>query len=102
MYNNKTIVITGSFTGIGKACALHLDKIGFKVYAGVRKQADGDILKEKASDKLSPIILDVTDAEFIADAVSIIEKGNDGEVLYKFKMIYFRLVANLSKSRSSA
>ena len=41
MYNNKTIVITGTSTGIGKACALYLDKIGFKVYAGVRKQADG-------------------------------------------------------------
>ena len=92
--NNRTILITGSSTGIGKACALHLDKIGFKVYAGIRKQADGDILKEKASDKLSSIILDVTDAESFADAASINENGNDGEVLYKFKVIYFRLLAN--------
>ena len=42
MENIKTILITGSSTGIGKACALHLDKLGFKVFAGVRKQADGD------------------------------------------------------------
>lgn len=41
MENNKAIVITGTSTGIGKACALHLDKLGFKVYAGVRKQVDG-------------------------------------------------------------
>ena len=78
--NNKAILITGSSTGIGKACALYLDKIGFKVYAGVRKQADADSLKEEASDKLSPIILDVTDAELIENAVGIIEKENDGEI----------------------
>lgn len=41
MENNKAVVITGTSTGIGKACALHLDKLGFKVYAGVRKQVDG-------------------------------------------------------------
>ena len=78
--NNKAILITGSSTGIGKACALHLDKLGFKVYAGVRKQTDGDNLKEEASDKLAPIILDVTDAESIEAAVSIIEKETGGEV----------------------
>ena len=78
--NNKTILITGSSSGIGKACALHLDILGFKVYAGVRKQADGDSLKEAASDKLTPIILDVTDAESIKATANIIEKDNDGEL----------------------
>jgi len=76
----KTILITGSSTGIGKACALHLDKLGFKVYAGVRKQADGDNLKKEASENLTPIILDVTDAESIESTVSIIEKETGGEV----------------------
>ena len=71
---NKTIVITGTSTGIGKACALYLDKLGFKVYAGVRKQADGDNLKKKASDRLIPIILDVTDSESIAAAVSFLAR----------------------------
>lgn len=46
----------------------------------MRKQADGDSLKEEASDRLTPIILDVTDSVSIADAVSTIEKGNDGEL----------------------
>ena len=80
MNENKAILISGFSTGIGKACAFHLDKLGFKVYAGIRKQADVDILKEKASDKLSPMILDVTDTESIENAVTIIERGNDGEL----------------------
>lgn len=32
--SNKAILITGSSKGIGKACAHHLDKLGFKEYAG--------------------------------------------------------------------
>ncbi len=38
-------LITGASTGIGKACALRLDKEGWKVFAGVRKPADGDALQ---------------------------------------------------------
>ena len=81
MEDSKAVVITGTSSGIGKACALHLDKLGFKVYAGVRKQADGDNLKEEASDRLSPIILDVTDENSISWAVCIIEKETGGELL---------------------
>lgn len=80
MDNHKAIVITGTSTGIGKACALYLDKMGFKVYAGVRKQADGDNLKNGASDRLVPIILDVTDENSISRAASIIEKEMGGEL----------------------
>ena len=76
----KTILITGSSTGIGKACALYLDRLGFKVYAGVRKQSDGDNLKEDATKKLTPLILDVTDIKSIQAAASIIEKENNGEL----------------------
>jgi NAD(P)-dependent dehydrogenase (short-subunit alcohol dehydrogenase family) len=90
--NNKTIVITGSSTGIGKACALHLDKLGYKTYAGVRKQTDGDRLREEASDRLVPIILDVTDADSITAAVSTIEREAGGNV--------FGLINNAGIGRS--
>jgi short-subunit dehydrogenase len=90
--NNKTIVITGSSTGIGKACALHLDKLGYNIYAGVRKQTDGDRLREEASDRLVPIILDVTDADSITAAVSTIEREAGGNV--------FGLINNAGIGRS--
>ena len=80
MANNKSIVITGTSTGIGKACALHLDKLGFNVYAGVRKQADGDNIKSEASDRLTPITLDVTDAESISAAAGIVGEKTGGNV----------------------
>ncbi|MBM3289686.1 MAG: SDR family NAD(P)-dependent oxidoreductase [Candidatus Hydrogenedentes bacterium] len=74
--NRGAVVVTGASTGIGAACALHLDAIGFRVFAGVRKEADGAALEAKASERLSTLFLDVTDAasidaarQAVADAV---------------------------------
>jgi NAD(P)-dependent dehydrogenase (short-subunit alcohol dehydrogenase family) len=94
MEHTKTIVITGTSSGIGKACALHLAKEGFNVYAGVRKQADGDNLKNEASDRLTPIILDVADENSIIKAASIIEKETDGNL--------FGLINNAGIGRGGA
>jgi NAD(P)-dependent dehydrogenase (short-subunit alcohol dehydrogenase family) len=57
-----TVVITGASTGIGRACALHLDSLGFDVFAGVRKPEDGERLAAEGSERLRPLQLDVTDA----------------------------------------
>ena len=70
MERNTTVFITGASTGIGKTCALYLDKIGFHVFAGVRKNIDGDALKKASSDKLHVIIIDVIDSASIQAAVS--------------------------------
>jgi NAD(P)-dependent dehydrogenase (short-subunit alcohol dehydrogenase family) len=75
-YDNRmasgNIVITGASTGIGEACALRLDKLGYRVFAGVRKPADGEALQKKSSDRLSPVILDVTSEESIVAAARIV------------------------------
>jgi NAD(P)-dependent dehydrogenase (short-subunit alcohol dehydrogenase family) len=68
----KAVVITGASTGIGAACALHLDRLGFRVFAGVRKPADGEALQRQASDQLTPILIDVTDAASIAAAADTV------------------------------
>ena len=39
-----SVVITGSSTGIGAATALHLDRLGWRVFAGVRRADDGAAL----------------------------------------------------------
>ncbi len=63
------VVITGASSGIGRASALALDAHGFQVFAGVRKQSDADALREAASARLTPLLLEVTDAASIAAAV---------------------------------
>ncbi len=40
----RAVVISGASSGIGRACALHLDRLGFHVFAGVRRAADGEAL----------------------------------------------------------
>lgn len=64
----SNVLVTGASTGIGRATALLLDEHGFTVFAGVRKQSDADSLGAAASNRLVPIILDVTDAQQIAAA----------------------------------
>jgi NAD(P)-dependent dehydrogenase (short-subunit alcohol dehydrogenase family) len=64
----RSVVITGASTGIGEACALRLDGMGYRVFAGVRKDADGEALRAKSSERLTPVRIDVTDAASIAAA----------------------------------
>jgi NAD(P)-dependent dehydrogenase (short-subunit alcohol dehydrogenase family) len=80
MESNKSVLITGSSTGIGRASALRLDKEGFQVFAGVRKSSDGDALKNASSGRLIPVILDVTESESIAKAVKTVSEKTNGEL----------------------
>ncbi len=64
----RAVVVTGASTGIGEACALRLDGMGFRVFAGVRRDEDGATLRQKSSDRLVPVRLDVTSADDIAAA----------------------------------
>ncbi|MCI0777114.1 MAG: SDR family oxidoreductase [Chloroflexi bacterium] len=68
----RSVVITGASTGIGEACALRMDRLGWRVFAGVRKEADGLALKANASDKLTPIMLDVTEQQTIDASAELV------------------------------
>lgn len=67
-----SIVITGASTGIGRACAVRLDSLGYRVFAGVRKTEDGDALRSAASQRLTPLQIDVTDTASIAAACEMV------------------------------
>ncbi|HEV2237078.1 MAG TPA: SDR family oxidoreductase [Ktedonobacterales bacterium] len=82
---SKSVVITGASTGIGAACALALDRAGWRVFAGVRRVEDGAALRKDASDRLTPIELDVVDGAAIAAAAETVgaalgDAGLDGLV----------------------
>lgn len=77
----KTVVITGASTGIGEATALHLAKHGWRVYAGVRKQADADALSASSEGDIRPLILDVTRQEHLQTAVRTVSEALKGETL---------------------
>jgi NAD(P)-dependent dehydrogenase (short-subunit alcohol dehydrogenase family) len=64
----RAAVVTGASSGIGAACALGLDRLGFRVFAGVRRAADGAALQRRASSLLTAVALDVTDAASVAGA----------------------------------
>lgn len=72
----STVLVTGASTGIGRATALRLAAAGWRVFAGVRRDADGRALADASAGSLTPVALDVTDpaqiaaaADSIADAV---------------------------------
>jgi len=67
---DRHVLVTGASSGIGEACARRLDRMGFHVFAGVRREADGEALRARCSDRLVPVLLDVTGEASIAAAAA--------------------------------
>ena len=53
-------LVTGTSSGIGRSTALLLDRAGWQVFAGVRSEEDAHALGTEGSERLQPVILDVT------------------------------------------
>ena len=68
------VVVTGTSTGIGAATAAHLVENGFHVFAGVRRKADGEALRTRAPERVTPLVVDVTDDVAIASAAAAVTK----------------------------
>ena len=78
----KSVLITGTSSGVGFESALLFAKNGYKVYASMRNLKKADTLKEKIETEnldIEILQLDVTDVQSINTAVkTIIEK--DGKI----------------------
>jgi NAD(P)-dependent dehydrogenase (short-subunit alcohol dehydrogenase family) len=64
----QSVVVTGASTGIGAATVADLVGRGFRVWAGVRSDADADRLAGEHGDKVTVLRLDVTDPAAVAAA----------------------------------
>ena len=77
----RSVVITGASTGIGAATAHRLAANGWRVFAGVRKDADADALLKDATGEFHPILLDVTNPEQVATAAKHVANALAGSKL---------------------
>jgi NAD(P)-dependent dehydrogenase (short-subunit alcohol dehydrogenase family) len=77
----RSVVITGSSSGIGRASALLLVQHGFQVFAGVRRPADGAALRRDGGEAIVPLILDVTESNSIAGAAADVTRQLGGRRL---------------------
>lgn len=73
--STKTVLITGTSTGIGAACVEALADAGWRVYAGVRGDAAASA---KTSSSVVPIVLDVTSESSIAAAAAQVRDETGG------------------------
>ncbi len=77
----KSVLVTGASSGIGRATALHLDSLGWRVFAGVRKEKDAKALRTQTSDRFAVVLLDITDDAAVASAAEEIEEALGGGAL---------------------
>jgi NAD(P)-dependent dehydrogenase (short-subunit alcohol dehydrogenase family) len=62
----RTVLVTGTARGIGRACVTELTRLGFRVIAGVRSPEDGRRLESEVGPGVKPVILDVTRPDLVA------------------------------------
>ena len=78
----KSVVITGTSTGIGWGSAKVLIAAGFRVFGSVRKQADADRLVQEFGTNFVPLIFDVTDEKAVQAAAAKVRTALGGETLF--------------------
>ncbi len=77
----RSVVITGTSTGIGWGAAKVLIDKGFRVFGSVRKKADAERLAAEFGARFVPLLFDVTDEAAVKAAASEVRAALAGETL---------------------
>ena len=69
----RSVVITGSSTGIGRATVLELVNAGFHVFGTVRREADAESLKRQFPKVVTPVMMDLLEENSVRAAGELIK-----------------------------
>jgi len=78
---SRTVLVTGASGGIGSATVDRLDRLGWRVFAGVRTTEAGDRLAG-GRERVVPVMLDIADEASISDATQQVARHVDGDGLH--------------------
>lgn len=78
---NKTAIVTGVSTGIGRAIAKSLTDAGWRVFGSVKKEKDATEAAAALGADFTPLLFDVTDEAAIAKSAAQVKAVLGGETL---------------------
>jgi NAD(P)-dependent dehydrogenase (short-subunit alcohol dehydrogenase family) len=78
----RSVVVTGTSTGIGWGTAKVLIANGFRVFGSVRRQADADRLVQEFGVNFVPLLFDVTDEKAVQASAAKVRAELKGETLF--------------------
>ena len=81
MAEQRAVVVTGASTGIGLSIAKLFTARGWQVFGSVRKAADGERVRAELGERFTPLQFDVTDADAIDRAASLVHERLAGRTL---------------------
>jgi NAD(P)-dependent dehydrogenase (short-subunit alcohol dehydrogenase family) len=79
--NSLSVIITGTSSGIGRTTTRRLDREGWRVFAAVRRTSDADALRAECSERVTPLLMDVTQQSQIDQAVKDVSDALAGASL---------------------
>lgn len=79
--HSQSALITGTSSGIGQATTRMLDREGWCVFAAVRRTSDADQLRAACSERVVPVLMDVTQQDQIDQAVKEVSDALGGAPL---------------------
>lgn len=79
MASDKSVVITGVSSGIGREAARHFLREGWRVFGSVRKIEDAAGLEDDPD--FTPLVFDVTDRAAVDRAARLVKESLDSDIL---------------------